>query len=165
MSSIVSVGSTVAIVRYAPEFVAMPLPEPDVQLKTYVALASLECPSHTDWEDAPGLASSFYLRQDGAALILLSYRYSYMYETNNPDARAFIYLKATVDGVPLETYEVCASYMDESARMGNTLLFHAFGLKQGTHNLAFTWRNQGAADGYLENVVIDFVMIPTRNVS
>jgi hypothetical protein len=65
----------------------------------------------------------------------------------------------------LNTNAVCASYADESARMGNTLVFHASGLKQGTHSLAFTFENPGAADGYLNNAVIDLVMFPTRNVS
>jgi hypothetical protein len=88
-----------------------------------------------------------------------------MYLSNNPDARAFVYLKATVDGVSLNDDPVCASYMDESADMGGTLVFHASGLKQGTHTLAFTWRNTGQADGHLQEAVIDVVMFPARNVS
>jgi hypothetical protein len=165
LSSVVSVGSTVAIVRYAPDLVAMPLPDPDVQVKTFVASPELVCPAGTAWQNAPDLATTFYLRQDGSVLILLSYQYSYMYLSNNPEARAFVYLKATVDGVPLNDNAVCASYKDESAGMGNTLVFHASGLKQGTHTLAFTWQNTGQADGHLQEAVIDVVMFPTRNVS
>jgi hypothetical protein len=165
LSAAVSVGSTVAIVRYVPDVVAMPVPDSDVYVKTYAAPVDLVCTGQTDWVNAEGLSTSFYVRQDGSALILLSYRYSYMYLSNNPDARAFVYLKATVDGVSLNDDPVCASYMDESADMGGTLVFHASGLKQGTHTLAFTWRNTGQADGHLQEAVIDVVMFPARNVS
>jgi hypothetical protein len=55
--------------------------------------------------------------------------------------------------------------MSETVGMGQTMLFHVAGLKQGTHNLRFQWRNRGAADGLLISTVVEIVMIPARNVT
>jgi hypothetical protein len=164
LSSALSVGSTVTLMRYTPELVAMPLPEPDIQLKSHVVPTQLVCEAHTDWQDVEELSTSFSLRRDSTVLVMLSTWVSFDYQINDPDARAFVRINAYVDDTRAEPHEVCLTYMSETAGMGQTMLFHVAGLKQGTHNLRFQWQNQGAAGGLLRSTVVEIIMIPARNV-
>lgn len=163
-SSAVSVGSTATIMRYAPELVPIPLPEPDVQLKSVVAPTQLLCDAQIDWQDVEGLSTSFNLRQDSTVLIMLTTRVSYDYQVNDPHAVAFVFINAYVDDTQAEPHEVCLTYMSETAGMGQTVLFHVAGLKQGTRSLSFQWKNTGTTRGVLRNTVVEIIIIPAKNV-
>ena len=165
VSSAVSVGSIVTIMRHAPQLVPMLPPEPDVQLKSIVAPTQLICEAHTDWEDVEALSTSFSLRRDSTVLVMLSTWASYGFQVNDPDARAFVRVTVYVDDTRAEPHEVCLTYMSETAGMGQTLLFHAAGLKQGTHSLRVQLQNLSGAPGILGNAVVEIIMIPAQNIT
>ena len=164
VSSSLSVASTFTLMRYVPELAAMPVPEPDIQLMTYAGPASLICEAHTDSEVVEELSTSFSTRRKGNVLIILSTAVSYITQRNDPGARAFIYMNVHLDGRWIEPHEVCLTYISESPGMPQTVVFHAEGLEEGTHNLRFNWKNNGAAEGVLNNPALEIMIIPNKSL-
>ena len=164
VSSSLSVASTVTLMRFVPELAAMPLPEPEIQLKSHAVPRQLVCEAGTDWQDVEDLSTSFSTRRDGTVLVVLTTWVAYGYVENRPEAKAFLYVNAYVDDQLADPREVCISYSSESAGMGQTVLLHAEGVEAGTHTLRFQWRNLGAAVALLRNPVIEIMAIPEKNL-
>ena len=165
LSSIISVASTVTVINYAPNLVAMPIQQPDIQLASVSLTSSFRCEPRSDWTTIDELTKTINVRQDSVLVIIFSSKVHTSYTLNLPEADAVIHLNAYVNEYLAKPQEVTISYLDEDNGKVTTAVFHYSYVSTGSHTVSFQWYNSGSNPGHIDDPVVEIFIVPLSNTS
>ncbi len=163
LSSIISVASTVTVINYAPNLVAMPIRQPDIQLFSISLASEVSCEPNSDWSTIEEFTKTINVRQDSTLVILFSAKVTTQYTVNDQISPSVVYLNALVDGELANPSEVLISFYEETTNKGTTVVYHYSSVSTGTHTVSFEWKNRGNNYGALKESVIEIFAIPVAN--
>jgi len=163
LSSIISVASTVTVINYAPNLVAMPVRQPDIQLFSISLDSKVVCESDSDWSTIEEFTKTINVRQDSTLVIFFSAKVTTQYSVNDQTSPSLVYLNALVDGELTNPSEVIISYMEDDSNKGSTVVYHYSSVSTGAHTVSFEWKNRGINCCALKESVIEIFVIPVVN--